>query len=110
MLRRCGNISKAIFQTVYDRIIIFLSTLINSCFRLPVVYRKVSKTAVGRSPAMLMWLVYFKCFFLVAEFSCKVEIFEQGGLEPIIKLLSSTDCDVQVWREESDLRAKSNLL
>ena len=110
MLRRCWNISKAIFQTVYDRIIIFLSTLINSCFRHPVVYRKVSKTAVGRSPAMLMWLVYFKCFFLVAEFSCKVEIFEQGGLEPIIKLLSSTDCDVQVWREESDLRAESNLL
>ena len=35
-------------------------------------------------------------FFYSAEFSCKVEIFEQGGLEPIIKLLSSTDCDVQV--------------
>ncbi|KAK2556510.1 Armadillo repeat-containing protein 3 [Acropora cervicornis] len=32
---------------------------------------------------------------MAAEFSCKVEIFEQGGLEPIIKLLSSTDCDVQ---------------
>ena len=25
-----------------------------------------------------------------------MEIFEEGGLEPIIKLLSSTDCDVQV--------------
>ena len=35
-------------------------------------------------------------FCPTAEFSCKVEIFEQGGLEPIIKLLSSTDCDVQV--------------
>ena len=35
-------------------------------------------------------------FCLIAEFSCKVEIFEQGGLEPIIKLLSSPDCDVQV--------------
>lgn len=38
-------------------------------------------------------------FYITAEFSCKVEIFEQGGLEPIIKLLSSTDCDVQVFRQ-----------
>lgn len=38
----------------------------------------------------------FLFLFFTAEFSCKVEIFEQGGLEPIIKLLSSTDCDVQV--------------
>ena len=38
-------------------------------------------------------------FYITAEFSCKVEIFEQGGLEPIIKLLSSTDCDVQVLRQ-----------
>lgn len=32
---------------------------------------------------------------MAAEFSCKVEIFEQGGLEAIVKLLSSPDCDVQ---------------
>ena len=31
-----------------------------------------------------------------AEFSSKIEIFDQGGLEPIIKLMSSPDCDVQV--------------
>ena len=75
-------------------------------FQTPSGVQKSFKTAAGRGLAMLiLWL-----FFLLAEFSCKVEIFEQGGLEPIIKLLSSTDCDVQVWSEESDLRAKSNLL
>ena len=82
---------KAIFQTVYDRIIIFLSTLINLCFRHPAAYRKVSKQLLARA-----LLCLYDFFFLLAEFSCKVEIFEQGGLEPIIKLLSSTDCDVQV--------------
>lgn len=41
-------------------------------------------------------LFYLLFRLFTAEFSCKVEIFEQGGLEPIIKLLSSTDCDVQV--------------
>ena len=35
-------------------------------------------------------------FFYSEEFSSKVEIFEKGGLEPLVNLLSSTDCDVQV--------------
>lgn len=32
---------------------------------------------------------------MAEEFSSKVEIFEKGGLKPLINLLSSTDCDVQ---------------
>ncbi|XP_031563754.1 armadillo repeat-containing protein 3-like [Actinia tenebrosa] len=36
-----------------------------------------------------------------ADFSSKIEIFEQGGLEPLIKLLSSPDCDVQKNSVES---------
>eukprot|EP00794_Sanderia_malayensis_P004774 gene4774-5401_t len=32
---------------------------------------------------------------LAEEFTSKVDIFEQGGLEPLINLLSSHDCDVQ---------------
>ncbi|XP_065061689.1 armadillo repeat-containing protein 3-like isoform X1 [Rhopilema esculentum] len=32
---------------------------------------------------------------MAEEFASKVEIFEKGGLEPLINLLSSSDCDVQ---------------
>jgi hypothetical protein len=35
-------------------------------------------------------------FLFAADFSSKIEIFEQGGLESLIRLLSSLDCDVQV--------------
>ena len=35
-------------------------------------------------------------FFSPEEFTSKTDIFEQGGLEPLIHLLSSPDCDVQV--------------
>lgn len=63
LLRRCWNISKAIFQTVYDRIIIFI------CFN-KFMFQKLScvqkgfKAAVGSSPGLFIWLVYFLNFFL----------------------------------------------
>ena len=30
------------------------------------------------------------------DFGNKIEIFEKNGLEPLIHLLASTDCDIQV--------------
>ena len=30
------------------------------------------------------------------DFGNKIEIFEKNGLEPLIRLLASTDCDIQV--------------
>ena len=32
-----------------------------------------------------------------------MEIFEQGGLEAIVKLLSSPDCDVQVYTQREPI-------
>ena len=36
------------------------------------------------------------CLVFTEEYASKVDIFEHGGLEPLIRLISSPDCDVQV--------------
>jgi hypothetical protein len=33
---------------------------------------------------------------VLGDFGNKIEIFEKNGLEPLIRLLASTDCDIQV--------------
>ena len=46
---------------------------------------------------MILFIIHLSNEFLFSEeFASKVEIFEKGGLEPLINLLSSSDCDVQV--------------
>ena len=41
---------------------------------------------------------------MLGEFGNKVEIFEKNGLESLIHLLGSTDCDIQVTKEKYETR------
>ena len=49
-----------------------------------------------RLPKFSTFFLNMVVFFIAEDFSSKLDIFEQGGLEPLITLLSSHDCDVQV--------------